>query len=58
MRLSLPIGRPVRTHIIALILSTLSTAVVVILIRTELVRDLSTPVEGIASHGALSVVCL
>ena len=58
MGLSLTICRSVRAHIIALILSALTAAVVVILVRAELVRDLSAPVECITSYRALAVVCL
>ena len=58
MGLSLTIGRSVRAHIIALILSALTAAVVVILVRAELVRDLSAPVECVTSYRALTVVCL
>jgi len=59
MWLSLSICGSVWAHIIALVLSALTTtAVVLILIRTELVWGLSTPVECITSYWALPIVCL
>ena len=39
-----------RAHVVTLILSALTTAVVVILICAELVRDLTAAVECIASY--------
>jgi hypothetical protein len=47
------------THIIiTLVLTALTAAVVLILVCAELVRVLATSIECVASHRALTTVCL
>ena len=46
------------THIVTLVLSALAAAVVLVLVGAELVRVLATTVECVASHRALTAVCL